>query len=204
MKQMTRLIPTFGILVFIGLYIYAASLYPGGSQANPNALGWDWGKNLWCNLMSENAINGLENPASLIARFAAAVLSTSLAVFYFLCAKFFVRNKTWKIVLKITGVLLMIAAVFIFSRYHDIMTTIISICGLIGISGILRALYLNKMTFFVVFGLVCLLVIGLNNLFYYNEKLNNYLPLVQHLDFALILSWTVWLNFRMLGKDEMI
>lgn len=202
MKQIHRLLPSFGILVFIGLYIYAASLYPGGSQSNPNAIGWDWYKNLWCNLMSENAINGLENPACLIARFAMAVLSSSIAVFYFLCAKFFIKNKIWKIIIKITGVLLTIAAVFIFSKYHDIMTTIISICGLIGISGILRALYLNKMTFFVVFGIVCLLAIGLNNLFYYNERLNEYLPLVQNFDFALIFLWTVGLNFKMSNKQE--
>lgn len=202
MKQMPILIPTLGILVFIGLYIYAASLYPGGSQANPDAIGWNWYNNLWCNLMSENAINGLKNPASVIARFAMAVLSSSIAVFYFLCAKFLVKNRIWTIIIKITGVLLMISAIFIFTKYHDIMTTIISICGLIGIAGILRALYLNKMTFFVVFGLLCLLVIGMNNLFYYIERLNEYLPLVQNFDFALIFLWTVGLNFKIFYKQE--
>lgn len=202
MKQIPILIPTFGILVFIGLYIYAASLYPGGSQANPYDIGWNWYNNLWCHLMSEHAINGLENPASVIARFAMAVLSSSIAIFYFLCAKFLVKNRVWSVIIKITGVLLVISAIFIFSRYHDILTTIISICGFIGIAGILRALYLNKMTFFVVFGLVCLLVIGMNNLFYYIERLNEYLPLVQNFDFALIFLWTVGLNIKMLNKQD--
>ncbi|MGB5430515.1 MAG: hypothetical protein WBM94_12640, partial [Eudoraea sp.] len=63
MKDIATLLPTVGILIFIGLYIYAASLYPGGSQLDSNSLGFDWMNNYWCNLMNENGMNGLENPA---------------------------------------------------------------------------------------------------------------------------------------------
>ena len=197
---MQRLLPTFGILIFIGLYIYAASLYPGGSPVDPNSIGFDWFNNLWCNLMSEKAINGLENPASPIAIFAAVVLCASLIIFFFQFAKYFVASRTWKMVIKITGVLAMVSAAFIFTRFHDIMTTVLSVCGLFGIIGIIRALYINKMTFFMIFGMVCLLFIGLNNLFYYNETFHAYLPLVQQIDIALILTWTVGINLKMINK----
>ncbi|WP_100642509.1 hypothetical protein [Alteromonas facilis] len=200
MKQIIRLLPILGIIAFIALYLYAASLYPGGSSVSPNAMKWDWYQNLWCNLLSEEAINGLENPARPIALLAMALLSISIAIFYLLCADLIVKSKNWKISLRITGILLMLGAFFVFSKYHDLMTTIISICGLIGISGILRALYLNHMTFFAAIGGVCLFVICLNNFFYYNNTLHEYLPLVQHLNFILILSWTLGLNLKLLNK----
>jgi len=62
-KDLLTLLPTFGILIFCGLFVYAASLYPGGSQADINSDGFNWVHNFWCNLMLENALNGRENPA---------------------------------------------------------------------------------------------------------------------------------------------
>ena len=102
--------------------------------------------------------------------------------------------------IKITGVIAMGSAAFIFTNYHDVMTTILSICGLVGIFGILRALYMNKMIFFMIFGMVCLVFIILNNLFYYKEEFNAYLPVIQQLDFILVLAWTVSLNLMMKNK----
>ncbi|MBT8238589.1 MAG: hypothetical protein HKN51_09070, partial [Saprospiraceae bacterium] len=69
-KDLLILLPTLGILIFMGLYVYATTLYPGGSQADINSVGYDWGNNYWCNLMSENGMNGLENPARPISLFA--------------------------------------------------------------------------------------------------------------------------------------
>ena len=199
-KDFVRLLPTAGILIFIGLYIYAASLYPGGSQAEPNAVGFDWFKNLWCNLMRENAINGEENPARPVSLAAIAILCSSMTLFFFQFARYFVKSKAWKIYIKITGVLAMGSAIFIFTEYHDLMTTILSISGLFGIIGILRALHINKMTFFKVSGILCLVLIGLNNLFYYNEDFMVYLPIIQQINFVLILSWTIGLNLKMINK----
>ena len=58
----------------------------------------------------------------------------------------------------------------------------------------------NKMIFFMIFGMVCLVFIILNNLFYYMEEFNAYLPVIQQLDFILVLSWTVSLNLMMKNK----
>ena len=198
---MLKLIPTNGILIFIGLYIYAASIYPGGSPVDPNSIGFDWFNNLWCNLMSEKTINGLDNPASPISIFAAVVLCVSMIIFFFLFVKYFVKSILWKILIKSTGVLAMVSAAFIFTTYHDIMTTILSICGLVGISGILRALHLNKMHFLKGYGFICFLFIGLNNWFYYKEAFHAYLPVVQQMDIFLVLSWTVMINLKMRGKE---
>ena len=202
-KSALKLLPTLGILIFIGLYIYSAKIYPGGSPADPNSVGYDWFNNLWCNLMSKNAINGLENPERPISIFAIIILGCSMIVFFFQFAKYFVKSRNWKNTIKITGVLAMASAAFIFTNYHDVMTTVLSICGLVGIISIIRALHINQMIFFKILGIVCLITIGLNNLFYYNERFIDYLPLVQLADFILVLSWTVGLNLKMINRNAL-
>jgi len=200
-KDLFRLFPTLGILVFVGLYIYAATLYPGGSQADINSIGFDWQNNYWCNLMRENGINGLENQARPVAIIAISILCISMTFFFFQFANYFEKNRKWKIAIKTTGALGMISAVFIFTEFHDVMTAILSICGLVVIIGMIRALHKNKLTFFKVFGILCMTIIGFNNLFYYHENLIQYSPFVQKAAFILILSWTVGLNFKMINKN---
>ena len=178
-KTLLRLLPTFGILIFIGLYVYATTLYPGGSQADINSVGFEWRHNYWCNLMSEDAMNGDENPASPVALLGMVILCSSMTLFFFQFANYFVKDSVWKMTIKISGALAMLSAIFIFTEYHDIMTTILSVCGVVGIIGIIRALHKNDLTFFKISGIICLVVVGVNNLFYYNENLIKYLPVVQ-------------------------
>lgn len=192
--------PTLGILIFIGLYIYSTTLYPGGSQADINSVGFDWRHNFWCNLMSEDAMNGSENPASPVALLGMVILCSSMTLFFFLFANYFEENRTWKMTIKIAGAIAMLSAVFIFTKYHDIMTTVLSICGVVGIIGIIRALHKNNLTFFKVSGIICMALVGINNLFYYSENLIKYLPTIQKVGFILILAWTVGLNFKMKNK----
>ncbi|WP_370478004.1 hypothetical protein [Tamlana flava] len=199
-KESLRFLPTIGIFIFIILYIYAATLYPGGSQADINSLGFDWSNNYWCNLMSENGINGLKNNARPVAIGAISMLCISMTFFFFQFADYFEKNRNWNLTIKISGALGMLSAVFIFTKFHDVMTTILSICGVVVIIGMIRALHKNKFTFFKVFGIFCMVIVGMNNLFYYNENLIQYSPLVQKAAFILILSWTVALNLKMKKK----
>jgi hypothetical protein len=196
-----RLLPTLGILTFIGIYVYASTLYPGGSQADINSVGYDWRNNYWCNLMSEDAMNGLENPARPVALLGMVILCSSMTLFFFHFANYFEKNRIWKMTIKIANALAMGAAVFIFTKYHDIMTAISSICGVVGIIGIIRALHKNNLTFFKVGGMICVALLGILSLFYYNENLINYLPIVQKVGFIWILSWIVGLNLKMKNKN---
>ncbi len=198
---MARLLPSLGILVFIVLYIYAASVYPGGSPIDPNSIGFDWFENLWCNLMREKAINGQVNPAQRVSLVALVLLASSMILFFVLFAIYFEKRLIWKRIIIVTGVISMVSSVFVFTSYHDIMTSILSLSGLIGISSILRALHKNKMTFFIVFGVICIILIALNNLFYYNTAFNDYLAVIQQINFILVLSWTVGLNLKMLKRN---
>lgn len=197
-KNLYALLPTFGILTFIGLCVYAATLYPGGSQADANSVGFDWYHNYWCNLMSEKGMNGQDNPARPYSIFAMVLLCLSMIRFFFQFARAFVVSKFWKLTIIIAGILSMGSAMFIFTSHHDVMTTILSVGGVFGIFGIIRTLHKNKMTFYKISGIICIVIIGVNNLMYYDKDLIEYLPLLQKFSFILILAWTIGLNNEIL------
>ena len=195
LKGILKFLPTIGILLFIGIYIYASKLYPGGSQADLNSVGFDWSNNYWCNLMLENGLNGIKNKARPVAITGIIILCISMIIFFFQFANHFEKHRIWKMTIKISGALAILSAPFIFSEYHDIMTTVLSISGTVVIIGMIRALHNNQLTFLKVIGIFCILIIALNNFFYYNENLIQYGPLIQKGAFILILSWTIGLNF---------
>jgi len=195
LKGILKFLPTIGILLFIGIYIYASKLYPGGSQADLNSVGFDWSNNYWCNLMLENGLNGIKNKARPVAITGIIILCISMIIFFFQFANHFEKHRIWKMTIKISGALAILSAPFIFSEYHDIMTTVLSISGTVVIIGMIRALHNNQLTFLKVMGIFCILIIVLNNFFYYNEDLIQYGPLIQKGAFFLILSWTIGLNF---------
>ena len=202
LKRLLKYLPTIGIIIFICIYIYASNLYPGGSQADINSMGFDWSNNYWCNLMRENGLNGVKNDARPIALIGIILLCGSMIVFFFQFANHFERNLNWRMAIKISGILAMLSASFIFTEYHDIMTTILSICGIVVIIGMIRALYLNQSILLMVMGILCMIIVGLNNFFYYSEDLIQYSPVVQKCAFVLILSWTIILNIIAHRKSE--
>ena len=201
LKGLLKFLPTIGILVFIGIYIYASQLYPGGSIVDINSIGFDWRNNHWCNLMRESGLNGIQNQGRPVAIVGISILCFSMIIFFIQFANYFEKSRPWNTTIKISGGLAMLSATFIFTKYHDIMTTILSICGTIVIIVMIRALHNNQLTFFKVMGIFCILIIGLNNFFYYNEDLIQYSPLIQKIAFFLILSWTIGLNFIINRKN---
>src|SRR5210317_1544214 len=178
LKGLLKFLPTIGILFFIGIYFYASKLYPGGSQIDVNSVGFDWFNNHWCHLMRENGLNGAINPAKPIAIVGITILCISMIAFFFQFSNHFEKNRNWNLSIKISGTLGMLSAVFIFTKYHDIMKNILSISGTV-----------------VIIGLFCILIVALNNFFYYNENLIKHSPLIQKTAFIVILSWTIGLNY---------
>lgn len=203
MKKLNNFIiilPTFGILLFVGLFFYASKLYPGGSQADLNSVGFDWVNNYWCNLTNEKGMNGIENPARSFAISAMVILCSSLVLFFITFTKYFVENQIWKAIIQISGILSMISAVLIFTKYHGIMTTISSVFGVLVVVGIIRTIYKSELTFYKKNGIVCIILLGINNLIYYSGNYIEYLPLIQKITFAWVLTWIVGLNLKMKNK----
>ena len=188
-------LPIAGIIAFAFLYVLASMQYPGGSQADPQSMGFSWMNNYFCNLLNKTAINGKPNLGQPFALASLLVLALSLALFWWSFPHYLPLSQFQTKMIKITGVSSMIIACLLFTNInHDLITNTASLFGLIAILTSMWALYQNKRTAIVVFGLLNLVLVLINNWLYYDASLIKYLPLVQKISFASVLIWIIWIN----------
>lgn len=90
--------------------------------------------------------------------------------------------------------------VLISTQYHDVMTIISSVFGLIVIIGIIKEIYLSELSFYKISGVLCILLLGVNNYIYYTQHLIRLLPLIQKITFVIILIWIVGLNYELIKR----
>ena len=189
-------LPIIGIALFWSLYFYAATLYPGGSQADSNSVGYDWINNYWCNLLNTHATNGLPNPARPFAIMAMLILCLSLFFFFIQFAKTVSHHKIWKIAILYSGGISMFFAMLLFTPYHDLMTTLSSIFGVFAVLGIIIEIYKSELLFYKVSGVFCIILLGINNFIYYSEMGIGYLPLLQKITLGVVLAWVSGLSLE--------
>lgn len=142
-------------------------------------------------------MNGQLNPARPVAISAMIVLCLSLMVFFVQFANVFIKQGNWSRMVKIGGVLSMISAILMFTKYHDLMTMISSFFGLFVVVGIIRVIYRSELTIYKITGIVCVLLLGLNNYIYYSTHFLEWLPLIQKITLLLVLIWIIGLNYEL-------
>ena len=199
-KRTWILIPVFGSLLFIVMYFLAAKLYPGGSQADQNSPGFSWINNYWCNLLSENAINGQVNPSRPVALTGMLVLCLTLSSFWLIFPIVLGLGKTVKRIIQFSGVIGMATAMLLFTGWHDTITNVASLFGLIAVGGTLAGLVRIKWPGLLIFGILNLLLVGLNNYVYYTMGLIIYLPVIQKISFAAFLIWICLIDLNLYLK----
>ena len=194
-KQLTlNRVPVAGIIVFVLLYYYSSSLYPGGSQESLESVGFDWVNNYWCNLMSEYGMNGQINEAQPFAIVAIVILCFSVSIFFYQFTEVFIQDKYRKITIKVTGILSMIFASLIFTDYHDLMTILSVLFGLPAVFGIVKETYYSELLGYKITGVGCIILLGVNNAIYFSTEFIEWLPLIQKLTFLIVLLWILGVN----------
>ena len=128
-----------GISISILLLILSTFYYPGGSQWDKNAIGFDWGNNYLCNLFNEKAINGLDNPARYWAIGGMLFLCASFTLFFVRFSKKIPTKKEANII-QYSGMGAMFSAFLVITPYHDVMTIFASTLGLLTLIGWLLGL----------------------------------------------------------------
>lgn len=191
-----------GILVFILLYVYSSTLYPGGSHVNLNSEGFDWVNNYWCNLTSKAGMNGQINKARPFAISGMIILCLSLTSFFIQFARIYIKSKIWSFLVKVCGTMSMLMAALTFTDYHDLMTILSSVFGIVVVVGIIKEIYKSRLVKYKMFGIVCLTLIGMNNYVYYSQVFLTFLPLLQKVTFALVLAWVMGLSVEMNKEND--
>lgn len=197
-RRILVLTPIFGTIIFVLHYLVAITLYPGGSQVDKNSVGFSWTNNYWCNLLNDNAINGQPNPAKPVAMTGMFVLCLTLAFFWFLFPRHINLDRKLKLAIQVSGTLAMTIAFFLFTKInHDLVTNLASVFGLVATVGTVIGLYKTKWFGLFAFGLLNILLVGLNNYVYYTKGLIVYLPVIQKVSFATFLIWVCCIDINL-------
>ena len=197
-KGLLHLTPLFGTIVFGVMYIVATLLYPGGSQADKNSIGFSWTDNYWCNLLNENAINGQSNPAKPVAMTAMCILCLALSLFWVLFPIHLAINKKLKTAIQLSGVLGMsMACLLPTALNHDMVINLAFLFGSVALVGTFIGIYKSRWFALFVFGILNILLVGLNNYVYYTKGMIIYLPLIQKISFAAFLTWICCIDIQL-------
>jgi hypothetical protein len=199
------LLPIGGMLAFAALYYVSTLLYPGGSQIDTNAAGFSWMNNYWCNLLNEKAINGAVNPAKPVALMAIIILTISLSMFAFQFAELVELAKSKKLLLLFSVTISLLLSLLLATNFsHDLVTNLATFFSLIAIGIIFTGLYNKRWNFLLIYGLLNVFLVGVNNYFYYSPTLIADLPVIQKISFASFLIWIGCISFKLYFQDQKI
>jgi hypothetical protein len=194
------LIPVWGILIFITLYILAASLYPGGSDVYKTASGFSWRHNYWCELLAKQSINDQPNAARPVAIIAMFVLAISLIIFWYYIPGLFTSGRMGSRVIRYSGISSMLVLPVMLTGFHDRVINLAALLGCIAIIILIVNLHRHKMYLLFYFGILCLLLCGVNNYVYYTTHVLYYLPVIQKISFLIFLLWFTLLTAKLYRK----
>ncbi|TAE49792.1 MAG: hypothetical protein EAZ89_13565 [Bacteroidetes bacterium] len=140
------------------LMVIATSMYPGGSLADKNSIGFDWSKNFFSNLFAAKAVNGLENPSNIWAILGVAFHSVGYGLFFINMSKK-IPDRHAAIVLKLIGFANILFNVLVTTRLHDIMVIVSGSLTLVGLFYITIFIQKTKLHVFKVCCIMCMLTI---------------------------------------------
>ena len=185
-----------GISLFALFFILAASNYPGGSNLNPNSIGYGWKENFWCELLGHSAKNSTPNAARPYALTGMISLSIGVSSFWYLMTQNLFRNNTINLVVRSFGIMSMFLSSFIFTIYHDLFIFGSVITGSVALFFLFRELWKRERFIQFATGITFLIMIFINCFIYLTEIGENALPLLQKLTFIYSLSWIVYMSIN--------
>ncbi len=200
LTKVALLAPLAGILVFVLLYMLAASRYPGGSYAVPRQEGFSYTHNYLCDLLDEEAINGELNTSRFFARWSLGVLCASLLILWYQLPKIF-NSAGWKVFLiRGFGMLSLGTLIFLAEDTHDRTVRIAGIFGVMALFGFSIELYRAGYRNLFLIAVMNLLIFLLNYYIYETGTFRMALPLIQKFTFLLFMFWFVLLALALYRK----
>ncbi len=120
-KTQIQYLPLLGIFIYLMIYFYGASIYPGGTIFDVTSIGFDHYYNYWCDLAGKLTRSGVPNPARPFAVGAMVFLPLTLIVFWWRIVDLLPNNQIKRrLAIRTFGVTAMLAAAFIFTPIHDL------------------------------------------------------------------------------------
>jgi hypothetical protein len=187
---------TIGIITLVIATFY----YPGGSQYDKNAVGFDWENNYLTNLFGNTAVNGLTNTARPIAMVGMLVLCVGfMEEFIYFSKK--IPSKTASGIIKYFGIAAMVFALLAMTPYHDTAVILASTCALVSLFYITVFLFKSRLNYMKVLSVICLLCFYGSNYMYYTRSYLALLPIMQKITILLVVIWIIALEYFTTAAD---
>lgn len=194
--------PIFGLGLYIIVYTFAVSAYPGGSINYPDANGYSFFHNLLCDAMDPITQSGSINGARFMAIISHIILSLTMISFFYILPKIFpVKNRNTKLIAYF-GVTTMTIFIFMYTEYHDLIVTITGVLGTIALIPLFIELkyFKNKGLKKLVYLCYTLSVIVF---FIFETKIGlYYLPFLQKITFGVDACWVIWTCLIVINKNK--
>jgi len=189
-----------GIIISSLLLLVSSLKYPGGSQYDKFANGFDWKHNYICNLFDEFAIKGDYNASRYWAIAGTFFFCVSFAFFFVRFSKKLV-SKSAASIIKYCGVSAMIAAFLIVTPYHNTMIILSSTLALISMFYITFYVFKSGLYYLKLLSIICLLISYFCNYIYYTKHYLEFLPIVQKLALGITVIWMLGLEYFTGNED---
>lgn len=156
-------------------------------------------------MLGEHAIDGKYNPGRPFAFAGQIVICLTLLSFWIVFASQIISGRLLKRIVQISGTLAMMIAIFLSpNAYHDLVVTLASVFGLIATFGIFVGLLKNRWYGLVSLGIFNIFLIVLNHyVYYHNQELLVYLPLIQEISFAAFLIWISCITIKLYRRSTL-
>ena len=184
--------PVFGLCLYVIVYTYAVTMYPGGSTNYPDATSYSFNHNLLCDAMDPITKGGHYNTARFMAVISHIILGLTMTTFFYILPKIFsVQNIKTKLI-SFFGMSAMTVLIFMYTQYHDLLVVITAILGSIAFIPFFIELhrYQNKNYKSLVYLCYALSIVVF---FIFQTKIGvYYLPFIQKVAFIIDAIWVVW------------
>ena len=183
-----------GLIAFVALYIYASTLYDGGSKVDPHRKSWDWINNFWCDLIWPTTLQDEPNRASKWGITANFVLCFSFIFFFWAFALAYPPSRSWYLVIGISGTIAMICTMLIFTKVHDAIMGVIILSAIPAVAGGIYGLISTEQQLALYWGAAALILVLINIYIFYTDHGERYLPFVQKIAFVAVIGWAFFIN----------
>lgn len=183
-----------GMLASLVLLFISTRFYPGGSQHDPNTVGFDWQYNYLSNLFAEQAINGQHNAARIWVIPGMVLLCATFALFFVTHSKK-IPSKSASNVIKYSGAGAMVFSFFTVTPYHDLMIIIGVTLALLSVFYITVFVLMSRLRFLKLFSVVVLVIPYVCNYMYFTRSYLEYLPLMQKATLLAAMTWMLSLHY---------
>ena len=188
------------LLVAMLLLFTAACFYPGGSQYDPHAVGYNWKRNYLSNLFSPLAVNGANNASRPWAVCGMFFLTIGFALFFVEFSKK-IPLKTPAGIIRYFGAGAMLFAFLTVTPWHDIMITITSTMALVSMFYITVFVFKSKLQLLKILSVLSLLALYICVYIYYSGNFLEILAVMQKTSLGIGMIWIVALNYTARAED---